>query len=171
MEKSFCYNLMHVSRRRIGIGIMADKDIVVNRKALHNYEVLETFSAGIVLTGTEIKSLRDHGGNLGQAYVTISHGEAWLINASIAPYRFGNIYNHEECRKRKLLLHSYEIRKLESAVAQKGMTIVPLSMFLSRGYVKVRIGCCRGKKAHDKRQTLITRERQREVESAMKRYR
>ncbi len=101
---------------------MASKDIVSNRKALHNYEVLDTLEAGIILTGTEIKSLRDHGGNLGDAYVSISRGEAWLLNASIAPYRFGNIYNHEERRKRKLLLHRYEIRKLESRVSQKGIS-------------------------------------------------
>ncbi|MEF9497199.1 SsrA-binding protein SmpB [Chlamydia sp. 04-14] len=150
---------------------MASKEIVSNRKALRNYEVLDTLEAGVVLTGTEIKSLRDHGGNLGDAYVAISKGEAWLLNASIAPYRFGNIYNHEERRKRKLLLHRYEIRKLEGKVAQKGVTIIPLGMFLSRGYVKIRLGCCRGKKAHDKRQTIIAREKQREVESAMKRYR
>ncbi|QVE48988.1 SsrA-binding protein SmpB [Chlamydia crocodili] len=149
---------------------MASKEIVSNRKALRNYEVLDTLEAGVVLTGTEIKSLRDHGGNLGDAYVAISKGEAWLLNASIAPYRFGNIYNHEERRKRKLLLHRYEIRKLEGKVAQKGVTIIPLGMFLSRGYIKIRLGCCRGKKAHDKRQAIMAREKQREVESAMKRY-
>ncbi|AEB41740.1 SsrA-binding protein SmpB [Chlamydia pecorum] len=150
---------------------MASKDIVSNRKALHNYEVLDTLEAGIILTGTEIKSLRDHGGNLGDAYVSISRGEAWLLNASIAPYRFGNIYNHEERRKRKLLLHRYEIRKLESRVSQKGISLIPLGMFFSRGYVKVRLGCCRGKKAYDKRQALITREKEREIAAAMKRYR
>ncbi len=150
---------------------MSGKDIVSNRKALHNYEVLETLDAGIVLTGTEIKSLRDHGGNLSDSYVSIAKGEAWLIHASIAPYRFGNIYNHEERRKRKLLLHKYEIRKLEGKIAQKGITVIPLGMFISRGYVKVRLGCCRGKKLHDKRQAIITREKQREAQAALKRYR
>lgn len=150
---------------------MSGKEIVSNRKALHNYEVLETLDAGIVLTGTEIKSLRDHGGNLSDSYVSVSKGEAWLVHASIAPYRFGNIYNHEERRKRKLLLHKYEIRKLEGKIAQKGITVIPLGMFISRGYVKVRLGCCRGKKLHDKRQAIITREKQREAQAALKRYR
>ncbi|AAP98279.1 SmpB [Chlamydia pneumoniae TW-183] len=153
----------------MGEDLMAQKEIVSNRKALRNYEVIETLEAGIVLTGTEIKSLRDHGGNLGDAYVIVSKGEGWLLNASIAPYRFGNIYNHEERRKRKLLLHRYELRKLEGKIAQKGMTLIPLGMLLSRGYVKVRLGCCRGKKAYDKRRTIIEREKEREVAAAMKR--
>ncbi|SPN73480.1 SsrA-binding protein,SsrA-binding protein,SsrA-binding protein,SmpB protein [Chlamydia serpentis] len=148
---------------------MTQKEIVSNRKALRNYEVIETLEAGIILTGTEIKSLRDHGGNLSDAYVAISKGEAWLLNASIAPYRFGNIYNHEERRKRKLLLHRYEIRKLEGKVAQKGITLIPLGMFFSRGYIKIRLGCCRGKKTYDKRQAIIEREREREAAAAMKR--
>ena len=147
---------------------MGVKEIVSNRKAFHNYEVLETFDAGIVLTGTEIKSLRDHGGNLSDAYVTISKGEAWLLQSSIAPYRFGNIYNHEERRKRKLLLHKYEIQKLDSRISQKGLTIVPLSLFFSKGFIKVRLGCCRGKKAHDKRQAIIERDKKRELSAAMK---
>ena len=147
---------------------MGVKEIVSNRKAFHNYEVLETFDAGIVLTGTEIKSLRDHGGNLSDAYVKISKGEAWLLQSSIAPYRFGNIYNHEERRKRKLLLHKYEIQKLDSRISQKGLTIVPLSLFFSKGFIKVRLGCCRGKKAHDKRQAIIEREKKRELSAAMK---
>lgn len=151
---------------------MAAKEIVSNRKALHHYEVMSTLEAGIVLTGTEIKSLRDHGGNLGDAYVSILKGEAWLVQASIAPYRFGNINNHEERRKRKLLLHRYEITKLESKVAQKGWTLIPLSMFFAKGLVKVRLGCCRGKKAHDKRQAIMEREYKREVACAVKqRYR
>lgn len=125
---------------------MGVKEIVSNRKAFHHYEVLETLDAGIVLTGTEIKSLRDHGGNLGDAYVTISKGEAWLLQSSIAPYRFGNINNHEERRKRKLLLHKYEIHKLDARISQKGLTVVPLSFFFSKGFVKVRIGCCEGRK-------------------------
>lgn len=147
---------------------MSSKEIVSNRKALYNYEVLETVEAGIVLTGTEIKSLRDHGGNLADAYVTIHQGEAWLINASIALYRFGNINNHEERRKRKLLLHKYEINRLEARVARKGMTLIPLAMTLLRGWVKVRIGCCKGKKVHDKRRSIIEREKDREIAHAMK---
>lgn len=151
---------------------MAGKEIVSNRKAFFNYEVLDTVEAGIVLTGTEIKSLRDHGGNLADAYVTIYKGEAWLVNAAIAPYRFGNINNHEERRKRKLLLHKYEIAKLTISAERKGMTLIPLALLLSHGLVKVRIGYCKGKKVHDKRHAIIEREKQREIASVMKqRYR
>ena len=90
-----------------------------------------------------------------------------MLQSSIAPYRFGNIYNHEERRKRKLLLHKYEIQKLDSRISQKGLTIVPLSLFFSKGFIKVRLGCCRGKKAHDKRQAIIEREKKRELSAAM----
>lgn len=149
---------------------MTSKEIVSNRKALFNYEVLDTLEAGIVLTGTEIKSLRDHGGSLVDAYVTIYKEEAWLVNATIAPYRFGNINNHEERRKRKLLLHKYEITKLSIGVDRKGMTLIPLSFVLSRGLIKVRVGYCKGKKLHDKRRSIIEREKQREIASVMKKH-
>lgn len=144
------------------------EDLVSNRKAFHNYEILETFEAGIVLLGTEIKSLRDHGGSLQDAYVVLHHSEAWLKNASIAPYKFGNIHNHEDKRERKLLLHKREILKLKTSTEEKGLTVIPLAMYLSKGIVKVKIAIARGKKAYDKRAAAKSREDKRAIERAMK---
>ena len=144
------------------------EDLVSNRKAFHNYEVLETFEAGIVLLGTEIKSLRNHGGNLQESYVVFHQGEPYLKNASIAPYRFGNLFNHEEKRERKLLLHKREIAKLQSVVSEKGLTVIPLAMYLKKGFVKVKLGVARGKKAYDKRAALKKREHQRAIDRSMK---
>lgn len=146
---------------------MAD-DLVSNRKAFHNYEILETFEAGIVLLGTEIKSLRDHGGSLQDAYVVFHHGEAWLKNSSIAPYKFGNIHNHEDKRERKLLLHKREILKFKTSTEEKGLAVIPLGMYLKKGIVKVRIAIARGKKAYDKRAAIKSREDKRDMERAMK---
>ncbi len=144
------------------------EDLVSNRKAHYNYEILETFEAGIVLLGTEIKSLRNHGGNIQDAYVILHHGEALLKNASIAPYRFGNLFNHEEKRERKLLLHKREILKLKSLSEEKGLTVIPLSMYLKHGLVKVRIATAKGKKEYDKRASIKTREHNRSIDRAMK---
>lgn len=144
------------------------EDLVSNRKAFYNYEVLETFEAGIVLLGTEIKSLRNHGGNLQEAYVVFYQGEPYLKNASIAPYRFGNLFNHEEKRERKLLLHKHEILKLQSKSSEKGLTVIPLAMYLKKGFVKVKLGVARGKKAYDKRAALKKREHQRIMDRSMK---
>jgi SsrA-binding protein len=147
----------------------SDADLVSNRRARHSYIILETLEAGIVLLGTEIKSLRDHGGSLQDAYVTIEQNEAWLKNSSIAPYKFGGVFNHEEKRKRKLLLHKGEIAKLRKTIEQKGLTIIPLSLYLKKGVVKVKIGVARGKKLYDKREAIKKREQLRSVERAMKR--
>jgi SsrA-binding protein len=143
-------------------------DLATNRKAFHDYEILDTFEAGIVLLGTEIKSLRDHGGSLQDSYVLISNGEAFLKNASIAPYKFGNIHNHEEKRSRKLLLHKKEILKLDSLSREKGLTLIPLSMYLKNGFVKVKIASARGKKLHDKRAALKAKEHKRTIDRAMR---
>jgi len=143
-------------------------DLATNRKAFHDYEILDTFEAGIVLLGTEIKSLRDHGGSLQDSYVLVSNGEAFLKNASIAPYKFGNIHNHEEKRSRKLLLHKKEILKLDSLSREKGLTLIPLSMYLKNGFVKVKIATARGKKLHDKRAALKEREQKRAINRAMR---
>ncbi len=143
-------------------------DLVNNKKAFHTYEILEKFEAGIVLVGTEIKSLRDNGGALADAYVMIDKGEVWLINSSIAPYKFGNIFNHEDRRKRKLLLHSYEIDKLKKIITQKGLTLVALSMYLKKGNVKVKIASARGKKLHDKRQAIKERDQNMDIKRSMK---
>ncbi len=144
------------------------EDLVSNRKAHHNYEILETLESGIVLLGTEIKSLRDHGGNLQEAYVVFHRGEAYLKNSSIAPYKFGNIYNHEERRERKLLLHKRELLRLKSVIDEKGLTIIPLGMYLKHGLVKVRLGVAKGKKAYDKRASLKARQDKREMDRSIK---
>lgn len=144
-------------------------ELVSNRKAGHDYEILETFEAGIILLGTEIKSLRNHGGTLQDAFVDVRGSELWLINSSIAPYSFGNIYNHEEKRERKLLMHKREIEKLRRAKTEKGLALIPLSMFLNKkGIVKVRIALAKGKKAYDKRAALKEREHKRTISRAVK---
>lgn len=146
----------------------SDAELVSNRRARHDYEILETYEAGISLLGTEIKSLRNHGGSLQEAYVVIDRKEAYLKGASIAPYSFGNIHNHEEKRDRKLLLHKHEIEKLKRSTDQKGLTIIPLAIYLKKGRAKVKIGVARGKKQHDKRSAIKEREQKRSIERALK---
>jgi SsrA-binding protein len=144
-------------------------ELVSNRRAGHDYEILETFEAGIILQGTEIKSLRNHGGSLQDSYADIRGSGLWLLNSSIAPYSFGNIHNHEERRERKLLMHKREIEKLRRLKAEKGLQIIPLSMFLNRkGIVKVRLAVAKGKKAYDKRAALKEREDTRAMQRALK---
>lgn len=147
---------------------MEQSELVRNRRAYHDYEILETYEAGIALVGTEVKSLRDNGGNLAESYVRIIKGELWLIGASIAPYRFGSVFNHEERRERKLLMHKHEIEKLKEAVQLKGFTLVPLALYLKKGRVKISIGKAKGKKHQDKRQAITERDRKREMDRAMK---
>jgi len=144
------------------------EDLVSNRKAFHNYEVLETYEAGIILLGTEIKSLRNHGGNLQEAYVVFHQGDPYLKNASIAPYKYGTHFNHEERRERKLLLHKREIAKLQNLTTEKGLTVIPLAMYLKHGFVKVKLGVARGKKAYDKRAALKKREHDRQIDRSLK---
>ena len=140
-------------------------ELVSNRRAYHDYEVLDTYEAGIILLGTEIKSLRNHGGSLQDAYVDVKGNALWLLNSSIAPYSFGNIHNHEERRPRKLLMHKNEIEKLRRQVAEKGLTLIPLSIFLNKkGIAKVRIAVAKGKKAYDKRAALKERESKRAIQ-------
>jgi len=146
----------------------SESELVSNRRARHDYEILETYEAGIVLLGTEIKSLRNHGGALQDAYVVITKGEAILKHASIAPYKFGSVFNHEEKRDRKLLLHREEILKMKKSVEQKGLTIIPLAMYLKKGWVKVKLGVARGKKHHDKRSSIKEREQKRSIDRIMK---
>jgi SsrA-binding protein len=148
----------------------SSEDLVSNRRATYEYEILETFEAGIVLQGTEIKSLRDHSGSLQEAYVKVLKGEIWLIGCHIAPYRFGNIHNHEERRDRKLLLHKREIHKLKIATQEKGLTIIALSMYLKNGRVKVRIGLAKGKKNADKRADIKEKDEKRYMQQALKTY-
>lgn len=143
-------------------------DLVSNRRALHDYEIVETYEAGIALMGTEIKSLRDHGGSLQEAYVRVIESEVWLIGAHIAPYRFGNIHNHPERRDRKLLLHKREINQLKEWGQEKGCTLVPLALYLKKGKVKIRVGAGKGKKLVDKREAIKARDEKRQMQKALK---
>jgi SsrA-binding protein len=143
-------------------------DLVSNRRAAHDYEILETFEAGIVLKGTEIKSVRNHGASLQESYIKVLNNELWLIGCSIAPYRFGNVHNHEERRDRKLLMHKREINRLKVATQEKGQTIIPLALYLKEGRVKVRLATAKGKKAHDKRADIKEREDKRSMQQALK---
>lgn len=151
---------------------MTDKpsDLVSNRKATFNYEILETFEAGIALQGTEIKSLRDNGGSLQESYVKILGYEAWLVGCTIAPYKYGNVHNHEERRDRKLLLHKREITQLKVATQEKGQTIIPLAFYLKSGRVKCKIAIAKGKKTFDKRADIKDREEKRRMDQARKNY-
>ncbi|MBI1785700.1 SsrA-binding protein SmpB [Candidatus Sumerlaeota bacterium] len=139
------------------------KNICQNRKARHLYEIEETFEAGLVLKGTEVKSLRAGMGSLGESYAQPQRGEIFLINFHIPPYEHGNIYNVEATRSRKLLLHKREIEKLTGAVTRKGYTLVPLSVYFKKGRVKVEVAIGRGKKEHDKREDLKKRDQEREM--------
>jgi SsrA-binding protein len=147
-----------------------DAELVSNRKAHHNYEILETFEAGIALKGTEVKSLRDHGGSLQEAYIKVMENELWLIGCSIAPWRYGNIHNHEERRERKLLMHKKEIAKLKVSVQEKGFTIIPLAMYLKSGRVKIKIATARGKSTIDKRQSIKDKDEKRHIDKMLKNY-
>lgn len=146
-------------------------DLVSNRRATFNYEILETFEAGIALQGTEIKSLRDNGGSLQEAYVRVVNNELWLIGCNIAPYRYGNIHNHEDRRDRKLLMHKREIAKLKAGSQEKGLTIIPLGFFLKNGRVKARIGLAKGKNVVDKRETIKERDAKRHMDKVIKEHR
>jgi SsrA-binding protein len=143
---------------------MGEKIVARNRRAHHEYFILETFEAGIALQGSEIKSVRAGQISLAEAFVRIDGREAWLEDAHIAPYEQASIYNHEPRRPRKLLLHSSEIRRLWNDVRQKGVTIIPLSVYLKEGRAKVEIAVAKGKKLYDKRAEIAKRDSQREIE-------
>jgi len=143
---------------------MGEKIIASNRRARHEYFILETLEAGIALHGSEIKSIRAGQVSLAEAYVRIDGQEAWLEDAHVAPYEQASIFNHEPRRSRKLLLHSSEIRKLWNNVRQKGVTIIPLSIYLKGGKAKVEIAVAKGKKLYDKRAEIARRDFQRELE-------
>lgn len=139
--------------------------VALNRKARHNYTITDTFEAGLVLTGTEIKSIRAGKANLSDAYARVEKGEAWLIGAHIAPFEQGNRYNHEPRRDRKLLLHRTEIDQLMGRAAAKGLTVVPLRLYLTdKGRAKVELGLARGKQLHDRRRDIAERQSRRDVE-------
>lgn len=139
--------------------------VAVNRKARHEYNITDTFEAGLVLTGTEIKSIRAGKANLSDAYARVEKGEAWLVGAHIAPYEAGNRYNHEPRRDRKLLLHRSEIDELMGRASAKGLTVVPLRLYITnKGRAKVELGLARGKQLHDRRRAIAERDTRREVE-------
>lgn len=140
-----------------------NSELVSNRKAGFSYEILETYEAGIALQGTEIKSLRVGGGSLQEAFIKVDGSELWLYGCSIAPYKFGNVHNHEERRYKKLLMHKREIQQLKEASQIKGMALIPLSMYLVKGRVKVKVAVARGKKSHDKRDAIKERDVQRQI--------
>jgi SsrA-binding protein len=147
---------------------MPDETIAVNRRARHDYAIEDTLEAGLVLTGTEIKSVRAHKVNIAEAYARVEKGEAWLIGAHIAEYAQGNRFNHAPTRTRKLLLHRDQIAELTGLQAAKGLTIVPLRLYIRRGRAKLELGIARGKKTHDKRRTIAERDMRRELERESK---
>jgi SsrA-binding protein len=146
----------------------AERLLADNRKALHDYEILESFEAGVSLLGTEVKSIRQGRTNLRDSYARVEDGEVWAFNIHISPYTHRGYVDHEPLRKRKLLLHKAEIRKLIGRTVEKGLTLVPLRMYLKNGRVKLAVGLARGKKAHDKRETIKRREVDRETRAAIK---
>jgi SsrA-binding protein len=144
-----------------------DRPICTNRKARHEYEILEQIECGIVLTGSEVKSLRDGKVSLDEAYARIRDGELWLVGCDIAIYPQASLMNHEPRRVRKLLLHRREMRKFAEQAGFKGLTLIPLSMYFARGLVKVKVAIGRGKKMHDKRESMKKNEAKREIQRAL----
>ncbi len=144
------------------------KRISSNRRASYEYHLTDKFEAGLVLQGTEVKSLRAGGPNLSDAFVEIRNGEAWLKSLYIAPFEKGNRFNHEPTRPRKLLLHHSEIERLRKGLEEKGLTIVPLELYFIRGIVKLKIALARGKKLHDKRQSIKAKDAKREIDREIK---
>ena len=148
---------------------MVIKTVATNRKAYHNYLVQDSIEAGIVLTGTEIKSIRSGRVSLGDAYVKPGAGELWLLNAHIARYEAGSYLSHEPTRPRKLLLHRRQIDNLTSKVSEKGLALVPLRLYIKGSIVKVEVALAKGKKLYDKRESIARREIEREMGRALKR--
>src|SRR3989441_8418578 len=143
-----------------------DRTVATNRRARHEYEILETIEAGLVLRGTEVKSLRAGQVTFKDSYATIRNGEAWLIGCHISPYSHGTDANHEPERDRKLLLHRREISRLSGKISERGLTLVPLRLYFKAGRAKVELGLARGKKLHDKRSALREREVRREMDKS-----
>ena len=149
---------------------MIIKVVATNRKANHDYTVLDTFETGLVLLGSEIKSVRDNRVSLGEAYVRADHGELWLVGAHIARYEAASYMSHDPTRSRKLLMHRKEIRLILGKLAEKGLTLIPLKLYIKERTAKLEIGLARGKKLYDKRETIMRRESDRELERTLKRH-
>ena len=147
---------------------LARQNIAENRKAFHDYHILETFEAGIALVGTEVKAIREGSANLRDSFARVEGGEVWVYNLHISPYSHRGYADHDPTRRRKLLLRRQEIRKLVGRTTERGMTLVPTRMYFKNGYVKVAIGLAKGKKVHDKRETIKRRETERETRAAVK---
>jgi SsrA-binding protein len=146
----------------------AEKIVADNRKALHDYHILETFEAGVALLGTEVKAIREGRVNLRDSYGRVEDGELFVLNIHISPYSHRGYADHEPLRRRKLLLHKHEIRKMVGKTAERGMTLVPLRMYFKGGRIKLSIGLARGKKDYDRRETIKRREADRETRAALK---
>ena len=146
-----------------------ERDVAVNRRAYHDYFIDEKYEAGVMLTGTEVKSVRGGRTNLRDGFVRIDRNEAWLENVHISPYAQGNLMNHEPMRPRKLLLHRKEIASLIGKVKQRGYTLIPLRVYFSRNHAKVEVGLARGKRQFDKREAIAEREAKREIARAVRR--
>jgi SsrA-binding protein len=142
--------------------------VAENRKAFHDYHIVETFEAGVALLGTEVKSIREGGANLRDSFARVEGGEVWVYNVHISPYRNRGYSDHDPKRRRKLLLHKQEIRKLIGKTVERGMTLVPTRMYFKNGRVKMGLALAKGKKAHDKRETIKRREAERETRAAIK---
>ena len=141
---------------------------IVNRQARHDYFILEEIECGIALKGTEIKSIREGKANLKDSYAIVKKGEVFLLNMFISPYKQGNIFNHQETRTRKLLLHKAEIRKLDQSIKLEGNTLIPLKLYFVKGKAKILLGLCKGKKNYDKRETIKERDIKRDIEKKLK---
>jgi SsrA-binding protein len=146
----------------------AQKVISDNRRARHEFEIVEVFQAGIVLSGTEVKSMRGGRANLSDAFARVEGGELWLYNCHISPYDHGNRFNHEPMRKRKLLMHQGEIAKLKSKLQEKGLTLIPLKIYFKKNWVKVDLGLGRGKRLYDKREAIAKRDTKRQLDRIVK---
>lgn len=148
-----------------------DKPLAQNKKASHDYHILDTIEAGIVLTGTEIKSIRAARINLKDGFAQIKDGEAWLMNVHISLYDQGNQFNHDPLRNRKLLLHKKQINQLAGEISKKGVTLVPLKVYIKNGFAKVLLGLAQGKHDYDKRESIKKRDQEREIRRTLKNYR
>jgi SsrA-binding protein len=148
-----------------------DRPLAQNKKASHDYHILDTIEAGIVLTGTEIKSIRAARINLKDGFAQIKNGEAWLMNVHISLYDQGNQFNHDPLRNRKLLLHKKQINQLAGEISKKGVTLVPLKVYIKNGFAKVLLGLAQGKHDYDKRESIKKRDQEREIRRTLKNYR
>ncbi len=145
-------------------------EILRNKKARFEYEILDTYEAGVVLKGTEVKSIRQKKVNIQESYAYIKDGEVYIIGMNISLYEMGNYFNHEPLRERKLLLHKYEIRKLVGKLKERGYTLVPLRMYIKNGKVKLELGLAKGKDTHDKRRTIQERDSKRDLQREIRKY-